>query len=67
MKKVIGWPAVWILYGAGHVLSRPLMWWDWADCLAPVLYPPYNWCMIASGYAQDWAGLKSPWRRVNVE
>ncbi|CAB3730205.1 hypothetical protein LMG22037_05515 [Paraburkholderia phenoliruptrix] len=64
MKRVIGWPIAWALFWIGHVLSRPLIWWHWADCLAPVLYPAYSRCMLASSDVQDWAGTKGPWEAV---
>jgi hypothetical protein len=61
-REVIGWIAAWILYGLGHIFSRPLSWWAWADFAAPVLYPAYNRCMLASLDVQQWAGSKGPWR-----
>lgn len=62
-RRFIGWIAAWTLYGLGHMVSRLLSWWDWADFMAPILYPAYNRCMLASSDVQDWAGIKGPWEQ----
>lgn len=33
----------WTLFWAGHVVSLPIGWWNWAW-----LYPAYNWLMVTS-------------------
>lgn len=55
MKRVAGWLAAYLLYGVGHALSKPMLWWDWA-----FLYGPYNALMIASSDVQRWGGA-GPW------
>lgn len=32
-----------VLWGVGHIVSRPMVWFGWAW-----LYPAYNWCMVTS-------------------
>lgn len=60
-KLCIGWVACWVLYGVGHALSRPLLWWD-SEFTAGLFYRPYNWCMFASSDVQEWSGCKGPWQ-----
>lgn len=57
MRKPLGYILSWVLYGLGHIVSRPMLWWDW-----PV-YPVFNWLMLRSSDVQDWAGA-GPWSEV---
>jgi len=48
----------WTLLGVGHVISRPMVRWDWASWI----YPAYNRIMLASNAVQgDGPG---PWKAV---
>jgi hypothetical protein len=59
MKRLTGFAVAWLLYGAGHVVSRPMTWWGVCEWL----YAPYNWLMLRSCDAQDW-GRAGPWEEV---
>lgn len=59
MKKVIGFIGSWTTYGLGHICSK-LMYvrgFEW-------LYDTYQKMMMYSVGIQDWANLKSPWKKV---
>ncbi|MEX3933334.1 hypothetical protein AB4Y32_16275 [Paraburkholderia phymatum] len=58
MRRATGFAVSWLLFGIGHIVSRPMLWWDW-----PV-YPVYNWLMLASCGVQDWGG-SGPWEVAN--
>ena len=45
-----------ILYIIGHLISFPMIWFDWGW-----LYPSYNRIMCYSVNVQDWADNKGPW------
>lgn len=49
--------ASWVLYWAGDLISRPMLWFDWAW-----LYKTYNWLMLKSSDLQHKSG-KGPWER----
>ena len=53
MKKIIGWPAGWVLFWCGHVWSRAVLRFD---CMA-FTYPVYNNLMGWSLVLNDWADL----------
>lgn len=59
MKKILGWPAAWVCYFLGDLVSYVPRF----DCLA-FLYPVYDKLMGASFVVQEWANLKGPWKPV---
>jgi hypothetical protein len=63
LKSIVGWPAAWLLYYLGDLVSKPLNAWDWAA----FLYPAYNRLMLASSSVQDWSGCKGPWRPATMD
>ena len=56
-KILIGDVMSYILYWLGHIVSRPMLWFDWA-----FLYKTYNYLMIKSADIQHKTG-KGPWVR----
>lgn len=58
LKKIVAWPTTWILFGIGHLISKlmDLIYFD-------PIYSAYNATMGASIAVQDWARLKSPWKK----
>lgn len=46
-----------ILYWLGDIISKPMLWFDWA-----FLYKSYNYLMLKSADIQHKTG-KGPWRR----
>lgn len=58
-RKIIAWPVTWICYGLGHIISKPMLWFDWAW-----IYPAYNNLMGWSYDIQLWGGDDfGPWKR----
>jgi hypothetical protein len=56
VKKLIGYPTTYFLYGLGHLFSKAMhverLGW---------LYPVYNHLMICSVDVQDWSKVEGPW------
>lgn len=57
--KYVRWAVAWILFWAGHIVSRPMNVWR----LAFVLYPIYNRLMGWSSEIQG-PGDFGPWQHV---
>ena len=58
MHRALRSAASWFLYGAGHLVSIPMLRWDLA-----FLYTPYRALMLASADIQGESG-KGPWGPV---
>lgn len=52
MKKVIGWPAVWICWHLGWLITR----WH-----GPYPVVQWHWLIDLAYEIQMWAGLRRPW------
>lgn len=58
MKLIVAWPASWLLYLLGDLLSYPMSYFTYGH----IVYPLYNWLMVTSGTIQDWgAPTSGPW------